>query len=281
MIVHQDAADPLAITGKSRSSFAVAFRFLPKENARALAHLYAFCRIADDCVDLPTTNSDKQQSLDYWRSELQKAYQGHDCHTVIQKIYTVLQPYSIPLAFLEGILDGCTLDITKARYHDMNELLDYCYHVAGLVGLSCLPIFGYTSPSANEMAIHLGHALQLTNILRDVWEDFGRGRIYIPQNLLAKHGINESVFASATETPGLVSALKEVAATAQMMFAKADKELKNDTAGKLKPARIMRDAYFRLLNKIEKNDFRVLSSPVRLSTFDKIAVLLPYLLGVR
>lgn len=279
MIPHQDSRDALDITRQSRSSFAIAFRFMPREKALALSRLYAFFRIADDCVDLPLNPAEKVAALKFWREEMHRIYNGGATHPVMQQVGDIIKQYHIPQATLDGLMDGCALDITKFRYADFKELKKYCYHVAGLVGLCCMRIFEYSSPTADETAITLGYALQITNILRDVREDFANGRIYIPQEILKKHGCSEDVLKSGKEDPTFRAVMKEMSGFALEFFSSAHRELLADRSGKLRPAKMMYDAYHLLLVKIIQSDYSVLSRRIRLSFFDKVRIMLPYLGG--
>src|SRR5262249_21342385 len=126
-----------------------------------------------------------------WREELQQCYSGSPRHPISLALSDTVQRFQIQREHLAGIIDGVEMDLSRTHYRTFKELYDYCYHVASLVGLACIEIFGYRNPSAREYAIDLGIAFQLTNILRDVGEDAQRGRVYLPEEDLVRFGYTE------------------------------------------------------------------------------------------
>lgn len=282
MIPHQDSRSSLEITARSKSSFALAFRLMPRAKTAALIRLYAFFRIADDCVDSLQGEAEKTAALAYWREQMHRAYRDSDCHPVMLELRAVVQDYQIPQAWLDGLMDGCAMDICKTRYASFAELYEYSYRVAGLVGLCCMKIFGYQSRTSDKTAIALGLALQITNILRDVSEDFARGRIYIPQDILRSARYSEEDLANHLENAAFRQLMRDMAMRAEAYFKEADLELTSQSENKdLRPARLMRDMYRRLLDKMTACDFRVLSKRISLGRFDKLRIVLPYLGGWR
>src|SRR5262249_21572287 len=145
---------------------------------------YAFCRFMDDIADQPEVGTTSLQGkgkkerlailLNAWREELQQCYSGSPRHPISLALSDTVQRFQIQREHLAGIIDGVEMDLSRTHYRTFKELYDYCYHVASLVGLACIEIFGYRNPSAREYAIDLGIAFQLTNILRDVGEDAQR-----------------------------------------------------------------------------------------------------------
>ena len=173
----------------SGSSFYYSFMFLPPPRRRAITALYAFCREVDDVVDEATDPGVASAKLAWWREEVHAAFVGTPQHPVAQALKPVVAAYALPEAHFQAVIDGMAMDLERNRYLDFAELEAYCHRVAGVVGLMSAEIFGYANPATREYAHDLGIAFQLTNIVRDVGEDARRGRIYLPQEDLARHGV--------------------------------------------------------------------------------------------
>ncbi|RPI01983.1 MAG: squalene synthase HpnD, partial [Zetaproteobacteria bacterium] len=165
------------VTKTSRSNFAYAFLVLPKPKREALYAIYAFCRISDDVVDEAPSAAPGDmfaglatptERLRAWRGELDACFRGASRHPVMRRLAEVLKAIAIPRVYFDELLNGVEMDLAKTRYATFAELERYCYRVAGVVGLMCIEVFGYTRPETRCYAEHLGTAFQLTNILRDV-----------------------------------------------------------------------------------------------------------------
>jgi 15-cis-phytoene synthase len=169
-------------------SFALASKLLPAECRDDTVVLYAWCRRADDAIDLvPAKRQD--EALATLRAELSSVYAGEaQSDVVLAAFQDVVRRRALPLEYPSALLDGMEMDARETRYESMEVLMLYCYRVAGTVGLMMCHVLGVTRPEALRHAAHLGMGMQLTNICRDVEEDFGRGRIYVPRELLARHG---------------------------------------------------------------------------------------------
>ena len=174
---------------QSGSSFYYSFMFLPPPRRRAITALYAFCREVDDVVDETSEPAVAQAKLAWWREQMHAAFSGAPQHPVAIALQPVIASFHLPEAHFQAVIDGMTMDLERNRYLDFADLEAYCYRVAGVVGLMSAEIFGYTNPSTRQYAQDLGIAFQLTNIVRDVGEDARRGRIYLPQDDLARHGV--------------------------------------------------------------------------------------------
>lgn len=185
---------------KSESSFTLAFRFLPRPQREAMNALYAYCREVDDIVDEATHLPIARMKLAWWRSEIERLYAASPDappqHPVTRALQPIIRRYGLPQEDFEALLDGMTMDLdmdeTRQRYAEMRELGLYCHRVAGVVGLLSARIFGLRDLHTLKYAARLGLALQLTNILRDVGEDARRGRVYLPQDELARFGVSEA-----------------------------------------------------------------------------------------
>jgi 15-cis-phytoene synthase len=171
-------------------SFALASALLGRRLRDQTAVVYTWCRRADDAVDIATDRGDAARALDVLRCELDDVYSGAARDPVLAAFADVVRTRAIPRAYPAALLDGMAMDVADTRYATFDELLAYCWRVAGVVGLMMSHVFGISDDRALVRAAHLGIAMQLTNICRDVAEDWSRGRLYLPDELLAEHGAN-------------------------------------------------------------------------------------------
>ena len=183
-----------AITRKSASNLALAFVVLPRAKRDAMSALYAFCREVDDVADEESAPVETRRArLAEWRADVRLACENQSPRfPVNRELQPVIRQYNLRFELFEDLIKGCEMDLTGNRYEDFAALETYCHHVASVVGLLSIEIFGYKNPACRDYAIHLGKALQLTNILRDVKNDAARGRIYLPQIELKKFGVSET-----------------------------------------------------------------------------------------
>jgi len=178
-----------SITAEHSKSFYFASELLPEEKRSAVRALYAFCRTVDDIVD-ESADEERESKLDYWRGMVEhNSFLDDDLVAVAWA--DTLTRYHIPSHYALQLIDGVNRDLTQSRYQTFEELATYCYGVASTVGLMSMYIVGFKSSDAVPYAIKLGVALQMTNILRDVGEDFRNGRLYLPREELACYGIRE------------------------------------------------------------------------------------------
>lgn len=179
-----------AITAAHSKSFHFASWLLPEEKRSAVRALYAFCRTVDDIVDEVELKKDRDFELDYWRNVVQTASSSAD-DLVAAAWADTLTRYHIPRHYALQLIDGVARDLSQSRYQTFDDLATYCYGVASTVGLMSMYIVGFKSQDAVPYAIKLGVALQMTNILRDVGEDYRNGRLYLPREELIQYGIRE------------------------------------------------------------------------------------------
>ena len=169
------------IARASHSSFYLAFFGLPREKRNALCALYAFMRLVDDVSDEPGDLDSKRAGLARWRAMLDEAIAGRTSgHAVLPALADTISRFEIPSRYFHDLILGAEMDLTVASYATFDRLSEYCYRVAGTVGLTCLHVFGFRDPRAPDLAERLGLAFQLTNILRDVSADHQMGRVYLP-----------------------------------------------------------------------------------------------------
>jgi phytoene synthase len=237
--------------------------------------VYAFCKEVDNAVDEPPADSNPQDELQRWWNELEAAYQGTPTFPVTISLATHVKQLSIPQAYFEELIKGVGMDLSATRYASFQDLSLYCYRVASVVGLICLHIFGPTSARAQDYAVSLGMAFQLTNILRDIETDAAQGRIYLPQEDLQQFGCTEQMILQRQESEELRKLLRFEAARAREYYAKAQaafEALPTQDRRALTVSEIMRAVYFRILKKIEDPGHRIFGPRVRLSTNHRLAL---------
>lgn len=247
----------LARQVEGSTNFHYAFFFLSPERRQALRDVYAYCRLIDDIVDGPGPTDDKAAELSTWRRELHDAFfDGQPAHPIAQRLKESKQRFGLRYEDALAVLAGCEMDLHKTRYATWDEVYSYCYHVASSVGLLCIELFGCKDPRSREYAIHLGRALQLTNILRDIAEDAGRDRVYLPSELLREFGLSDKDILSGTlPADGEAKAARLLSAVArrtreEYRLARAARSDVDRRA--LLPAEIMGQVYFSLLLEIER-----------------------------
>jgi phytoene synthase len=220
---------------------------------------------------VPSTPADR---LKAWRAELDACFRGAPRHPVMRRLAEVLERLPIPRIYFEELLNGVEMDLSTTRYATFAELEQYCYRVAGVVGLMCIEVFGYRQPDTRRYAEHLGTAFQLTNILRDVGRDGAAGRIYLPQEDLARFGCTTADILDRRLTPGFRDLMRFEADRARGFYEAAEAALPASDRKAMLPAEIMRAIYARLLRQIERRAFDVYSRPIRLSDTHRLALAL-------
>ena len=186
---------------RSGSSFYYSFLFLEANQRRAITALYAFCREVDDIVDTDGEPAIAAVKLNWWRDEIARLFAGNAQHPVTRALNPVIKEFDLPLEQFLEIIDGMEMDLEQHRYASFKDLALYCYRVASVVGLLAAEIFGYRDRRTLKYAHDLGIAFQLTNIVRDVYEDAQRNRIYLPLDELHQFGVTEQDILHKNETP--------------------------------------------------------------------------------
>lgn len=263
------------LTKQSGSNFYYSFLFLPKARRDAMYTVYAFCKAVDSAVDEPPPGSDPKEELRRWRAELDAVYGGSPAWPIMISLAHHAKALSIPKAYFEELIKGVEMDLVKRRYETFDELSLYCYRVASIVGLICLHVFGPTTPHAQDYAVDLGMAFQLTNILRDLGTDAEQDRIYLPREDLAHFGYSEADLLQRKDSPQLHELVRFEAGRARQYYAKARAALESLPASDrraLTVAEIMRAVYSRILDRIERPDHQIFGPRVRLSTSNRLAL---------
>ena len=252
------------------TNFYYSFLVLPSDKRRAIVAVWDFCRAVDDGVDEAADSNAAMAEIARWRGELAAAFEGGTPRTPQGRALAPLIPqFNLPRPAFESLIEGVEMDLMSRRYDTFADLYEYCIRVASAVGLICLEIFGYGDPRSRQYAVDLGVALQLTNILRDVPEDLRRGRVYIPQEDLRRHGCSEEDLAresagGGVRAPEVKALLRQQAERAREYYRKAADGLPRADAQRLLAAQIMGAIYRGILTRIERSDYDVFSRVVRI-----------------
>jgi squalene synthase HpnD len=265
------------VVTKSNTSFYWGMRLLPPERRDAMYAVYAFCREVDDVADGTASESEKRAALTAWRAEVDVLYDGRPTRPVGKALLDPVRAYDLPKEEFLALIDGMDTDASD-HIHGMSfdELHRYCRRVAGAVGMLSLPIFGETSAVSKRLAVAQGEALQLTNILRDIVEDAARDRLYLPHELLDKHGIATRVPNEVLAHPELPAVCNDLAVLANHQYRTADSLMDQCDAKAIKPARLMMEAYRVILRRMERRGWQDFAEPVQVPAWAKLWVVLRY-----
>jgi phytoene synthase len=256
------------ITAEHSRSFYLASALLPEEKRSAVRALYAFCRTVDDIVD-ESTDDEREAKLDYWRGMIEHG-SFLDDDLVAAAWADTLARYHIPRHYALQLIDGVSRDLTQSRYQTFEDLATYCYGVASTVGLMSMYIVGFKSSDAVPYAIKLGVALQMTNILRDIGEDFRNGRLYLPREELLFYGIREQDIAEGRVTDNWRQFMKFQIERTRQIYAESwagVKMLEREGQLAIGAASVF---YQGILDEIEKNDYDVFTRRASLSAWEKL-----------
>ncbi|MBM3959640.1 MAG: presqualene diphosphate synthase HpnD [SAR202 cluster bacterium] len=261
-----------AITRAGARNFYYAFLTLPRARRRAIYAAYAFCRLCDDIADEPGQQGDRGRRLDRVRARLSAAFEGKPEGEVFVALADAAARYRIPQRYFADVITGVEMDLSPARYSTFEELKNYCYHVAGAVGLICIQVCEYSDQKATEYAVDLGIAMQLTNILRDVEQDAHAGRIYLPAEDMARFGYTEQDLEAGVVDERLRALVKFEVERARGYFASGQNLLPLlDRRSRACP-RVMFDIYQGLLSRIERRNYDVFGKRISLSKPAKLSI---------
>ncbi len=272
----------------SRSNFYYAFFLLPKPKRDGLAALYAFMRLVDDVADEGADLTVKQRGLAKWRAALDGAVNGQEqlfdgtsaivspvaalggAAEILPALVDTMQRYKMPARYLHDLISGAEMDLTVQTYPTFDRLREYCYRVAGTVGLTCTHVFGFSDARALDLAEKLGLAFQLTNIIRDVHEDYKLRRVYLPEEDLQRYGVSAEDFGRSEATLGVRELLRFESERAWQLYEEGSALLgliDPDSRGALW---LLVHTYSALLSRIESLDFAVFDERVRLPKAEKM-----------
>jgi 15-cis-phytoene synthase len=257
------------ITAEHSKSFHFASGLLPEEKCSAVRALYAFCRTVDDIVD-ESADDEREDLLNYWRGMVQTG-SFHDEDLVAAAWADTLTRYHIPRHYALQLIDGVARDLSQSRYQTFEELATYCYGVASTVGLMSMFIVGFRTSEAVPYAIKLGVALQMTNILRDVGEDYHHGRLYLPREELAFYSIHEIDIAERRITDHWRQFMKFQIDRTRQLYRESwagVKMLEREGQLAIGAASVF---YQGILDEIEKRDYDVFTGRASLSVIGKVS----------
>jgi squalene synthase HpnC len=316
-VVAASYAECRRIARSAASNFYYAFYMLPRRKRDALCALYAFMRLVDDVSDTPSRRvgahteglsselsaaspvspaelsagadvaaplrhgiAEKRAALASWRALLDRAVAGDTAaHPILPAFADVIRRYRIPPRYFHDLISGAEMDLTETRYPTFERLYEYCYRVAGTVGLTCLHVFGFSDPHAPELAERLGVAFQLTNIIRDVGDDLALGRVYLPSEDLTRFGCSVFDLARGAGNPAVRGLLHAEAERAWMFYAEGARLIRHIDRDSRAALWALARIYSTLLARIEDRDFDVFSSRVRLTVTEKTRILVRARLG--
>jgi phytoene synthase len=270
------------LTERSSSNFKFAFLFLGQDRADGLRLVYEFCRVVDDIVDErepgPAGVARSRLQLGEWSREIARIYgdpyfEDDPPHTDLGRgLQRTHRLFDYPREAFDEIIAGVAMDLDRDRYEDLEDLRLYCYRVASCVGFLCLALFGDQGEAARRYGEHLGLALQYTNILRDVAEDAARGRVYLPQELLRRHGLESRDIFEQRYDHRFVAAATDFADAAEREYRKAWDALRQAEVRRLLPAEVMGRTYYRILREIRARNYNVFTRRAALRRRDKLKV---------
>ena len=267
------------IVKAAHSNFYYAFFLLPSPKRDALAALYAFMRLVDDVADEGDNITAKQRGLAKWRAAFdgaltQQSVPGMTAAptgaSVLPALVDTMRRYQMPSRYLHDLISGAEMDLTVETYPTFERLKEYCYRVAGTVGLTCTHVFGFRDSRALDLAEKLGLAFQLTNIIRDVHEDYKLGRVYLPEEDLARYGVARSDLGLSEATLGTRELLRFEAERAWEYYEEGAGLLGLIDEDSRRTLWLLARTYSALLARIEAEDFGVFSERVRLSRAEKM-----------
>jgi squalene synthase HpnC len=286
MSVADSYAECHRIARAANSNFYYAFYLLPKPKRDGLAALYAFMRLVDDVADEGNDLAAKQRGLADWRAALDDAVIGEErlvdgsaalnsatpsgAAEVLPALVDTMQRYKMPARYLHDLISGAEMDLTLRSYPTFDRLREYCYRVAGTVGLTCTHVFGFHDPRALDLAEKLGLAFQLTNIIRDVHDDFTLGRVYLPEEDLARYTVSPHDFGKTEATLGVRELLRFETDRAWQCYEEGSALLGLIDAESRGALWLLVHTYSALLARIESLDFAVFGERVRLSKAEKM-----------
>ena len=264
------------------TNFYYSFVFLPPQKRRAIEAVYAFARRGDDLVDSGLAPDEAGRQIARYRQALDACYAEREAASQDPELAALaesIREFKIPRQPFEDLILGLEMDLNGARYETFDDLSLYCYRVASTIGLIAIEIFGYTNPQTRDYAVHLGKALQLVNILRDVQSDAQRGRIYLPREDLDEFGVRPGELLSGVYHDPFIELMQFECGRARHFFGAARRLLPPQDRRAMVAAEIMAAIYWRLLARIEKRRYNIFGKPVRLPALEKLWIALSVYLG--
>jgi len=264
------------------TNFYYSFVFLPPRKRRAIEAVYAFARRGDDVVDSGLAPDEAARQLACFRKALDACYAEPTAPLEDPKLAALaesVRKFKIPRQPFEDLILGLEMDLLGAHYGTFDDLSLYCYRVASTIGLIAIEIFGYTNPETRDYAVHLGQALQLVNILRDIQSDARRGRVYLPLEDLEQFGVRPAELVSGAYHDPFIELMQFECDRARHFFSLARRSLPPEDRPSMVAAEIMAAIYWRLLGRIQKRRYNVFGERVRLPALEKLWIAFSVYLG--
>ena len=278
-----DQTDPEArdhvnrVVAASGTSFMAGMKVLPPPRRAAMFAIYAFCREIDDIADEPAPESDKRRRLEAWRAEIDRLYDGRPQMPTARALLGPVRAFALAREDFLALIEGMEIDAADTvRLPTLGALEYYCDRVACAVGRLSVKVFGAAGAAGVAVAYALGQALQLTNILRDLSEDATRGRLYLPEDMLDRHGIAAREPDAVLADPALPHLCEELAGLAHRRFHEAEAAIGRGPRQAFRPAIIMMHVYRRILDRLEARGWTRLDQPVSLGKIEKLWIALRY-----
>ena len=257
------------------TSFSYSFLVLPAAQRRAIGVVWDFCLAVDDAVDEAADPAIAATEVVKWREEVGRMFgaeapvtpQGRNLKPFVTTFSLSRQPF-------DDLVDGVEMDLRRSRYDTFDELIGYCRRVASAVGMMCIEVFGSRDSRSRDYAFNLGVALQITNIIRDIKADLQQGRVYLPQEDLARFGVTEQALAAGVVTGAIRELLAHECQRAREFYAAAAQAMPHAESRKLVAAEIMGGIYFEILQRIERRGYDVFSERVRVPKLQRARIAL-------
>lgn len=259
-----------AIVRRAGTSFFWAMRRLPEDKRNAMFAIYAFCREIDDIADEPGEIEEKKTALGLWRGEIERLYADRPRNLTARALAQPVEKFELRKEDFRAVIDGMEMDAAvRVRIEDMAELELYNDRVACAVGRLSVRVFGVPEALGVRLSFAQGQALQMTNILRDIVEDAGRDRLYLPRDLLLSHGVDSDDLTAMLKHPGLANVCELLADVAARRYGEARQLIAQCDRNDVRPAVMMMEVYHRILLKLMRRGWKDLAAPVKLSKLEK------------
>jgi len=265
------------ITKEEARNFYYAFITLPMRKKRAIYTAYAFCRRCDDAVDNSESTTEKKRLLDEIENNLKSGINLDKLilqnNPIILATCAIIKEFNIPQQYFFDVIQGVRMDIEFTTFNSFDEVKEYCYKVASVIGLICIKIFGYTNPKAVEYAIDFGLAMQLTNILRDILDDLNENRCYLAYEEMEKFNYSIKQLTESLYNEDFIQLMKFEVVRAKRYFESGSRLLPLVDIDSRICLVILSKIYSKILKKIEKSNYNIFQTNYRLNTFEKLSIM--------
>jgi 15-cis-phytoene synthase len=252
-------------------NFYYSFLCLPPQKRASMCAIYAFMRYSDDISD--DGGGDREARMGAWRAALDRAFEGdYGDSPILPAFHDTVKRHRIPRQYFHDLIDGAVMDLTPRRYETFAEAHDYCYHVASVVGLVCIHVWGFSDPRAVELAVDNGIAFQWTNILRDLREDAQMGRVYLPQEDLRRFAYTEEELRQGIENEAFHALMRFQVERAAEYYDRSESLVELIEPDSRPCLRAMRAIYRGILDRIVAQDYDVFRHRARVPTWKKLLI---------